>query len=77
MPRMKAFGNVSAPHRKVALAQCRIGFQPVSPGHRANRREADLFRSIILGKFIDEKRWDKLEGIAGSGKETGCFVGMR
>jgi hypothetical protein len=43
-PRKKAFsGTCRCPHRKVALAQCRIGFQPVSPDHRTTRRESGLF----------------------------------
>jgi hypothetical protein len=36
----KAFsGTCPLPH----LAQCRIGFQPVSPDHRTTRRESGLF----------------------------------
>jgi hypothetical protein len=48
MPRKKAFnGMCPRPHRKDALAQCRIGFQPVSPDHGTNRsaiRIAKVYR---------------------------------
>jgi hypothetical protein len=43
--RKKAFCEACPrPHRNDALAQCRIGFQPVSPDHRTARRESGLFR---------------------------------
>jgi galactose mutarotase-like enzyme len=46
-----------------ASTSCRIGFQPVSPGHGTTRRESDLFRPIILVKYRpkeDGLSWERV-----------------
>jgi hypothetical protein len=50
-------GTCPRPHRKDALAQCRIGFQPVSPNHGTNGRtiENPIFRHKYCRQFINQR----------------------
>jgi hypothetical protein len=59
-------GTCPRPHRKDALAQCRIGFQPVSPNHgdeRTNHRESDLSPQVLQTIYQSKRTTLSREGI--------------
>jgi hypothetical protein len=63
-------GTCPRPHRKDALAQCRIGFQPVSPNHGTNHRESDLSPQVLQTIY-------RSRGRPFPGKGSSCGSGDR
>jgi hypothetical protein len=62
--------RVPPPPQKRPGAQCRIGFQPVSPDHGTNHRESDLSHKYCR-QFIDQR------GRPCPGKGSSCGPGDR
>ena len=59
-------GTCPRPHHKYALAQCRIGFQPVSPNHGTNHRESDLSPYVLQTIYRSKRTTLPREGMKGS-----------
>ena len=59
-------GTCPRPNRKYALAQCRIGFQPVSPNHGTNHRESDLSPYVLQTIYRSKRTTLPREGMKGS-----------